>query len=228
MKKLLSSLLAAAVSCLCVAAETPAAAAHPDSAKWPSLFKADLSDAKSKEGVWTVEEGGVWTASEDEALWSTQDYENFTLDLEFKNAEGTNSGVIIYCTDPANWIPNSVEVQITDDFSEKWSKQPRTWQCAAIFGHLPATKSVVKKPGEWNRMTIKAQGQKITVVLNGEKVTEMDMSLWTDAKKNPDGSDIPPWLNRPFATLATKGKIGLQGKHGDATVWFRNVKIKAD
>jgi hypothetical protein len=28
--------------------------------------------------------------------------------------------------------------------------------------------------------------------------------------------------------LPTKGRIGLQGKHGDATVWFRNIRINAD
>gem|GEM_PF-5186200 len=36
---------------------------------------------------------------------------------------------------------------------------------------------------------------------------------------------IPPWLSKPVATLPAKGRIGLQGKHGDATVWFRNVRL---
>ena len=53
----------------------------------------------------------------------------------------------------------------------------------------------------------------IDVVLNGKHVTSMDMSKWTSAKKNPDGSNIPGWLNKPKAELTTKGKIGLQGKH---------------
>jgi hypothetical protein len=62
--------------------------------------------------------------------------------------------------------------------------------------------------------------------LNGEKVNECDMSLFTNVKKNPDGSEVPPWLSKPMATLPTKGRIGLQGKHGGAPIWFRNVKIK--
>jgi hypothetical protein len=65
------------------------------------------------------------------------------------------------------------------------------------------------------------------VVLNGKKVTSMDMSLWTSGKINPDGSEIPSWLPTPFAELPTKGTIGLQGKHGDASISFRNVTIKA-
>jgi hypothetical protein len=55
----------------------------------------------------------------------------------------------------------------------------------------------------------------------------MDMSLWTSAKKNPDGSDIPEWLSTPFSELATKGYIGLQGKHAGAKTFYRNLKIKS-
>ena len=29
-----------------------------------------------------------------------------------------------------------------------WSSKDRTWQCAAIFGRLPASKSIVQKPAE--------------------------------------------------------------------------------
>lgn len=211
---------------LALGAEGPPFKGHPDSAKWASLFKADLSDAVAPKGVWSVDGEGVLTATEDQCIWTKKDYSNFVLDLEFKTAEGTNSGVIVYCSDTKNWIPNSVEIQIADDFSEKWSSQPRTWQCAAIFGHLAANKSLVKKPGEWNRMTVTCHDQMIYVALNGELVTTMDMSKWTSAKTNPDGSQIPAWLSKPKAELPTKGKIGLQGKHAGAPIYFRNLKIQ--
>jgi hypothetical protein len=193
---------------------------------WQPLFAADLSNAAYPEGVWTVE-NGVLTASQDQAIWSKEQYQNFVLDLDFKTADGTNSGVIVYCTDTANWIPHSVEIQIADDYSDEWSKSPKTWQCGAIFGHLAANKQkVVKKPGEWNHYTITCKGQNISVLLNGQKVTQMDMSKWTSAKTNPDGSEIPSWLSTPFAELSTAGYIGLQGKHAGAPIWFRNVRIK--
>jgi len=210
----------------CAPPKGPAAAlTHPDISGWPDLFAADLSNAEFPAGVWTVADG-VLTASEDQAIWTARDYENFIVDLEFQTAPGTNSGVIVYCSDVANWIPNSVEIQIADDFAEEWAKQSATWHCGAVFGHLAPTKSAVKKAGEWNRYTISCLGKRITVVLNGEKVTEMDMGLWTSAKTNPDGSEIPAWLSRPFAELATKGRIGFQGKHAGAPIFFRNIKIK--
>ncbi|MHC4169999.1 MAG: 3-keto-disaccharide hydrolase [Planctomycetota bacterium] len=198
---------------------------HPNVSNWKSLFTADLSNAIFTEGVWTVEDG-VLTASKDEAIWTKRDYDNFTLDLEFKTASGTNSGVVVYCSDMKNWIPNSVEIQIADDFAEKWATSPKTWQCGAIFGHLAPSKSMVKKPGRWNRFTITCMDQKIGVALNGERIASMDMSLWTSAKTNPDGSKIPEWLNKPLSKHPTRGRIGLQGKHAGAPIWFRNIKIR--
>jgi hypothetical protein len=118
-----------------------------------------------------------------------------------------------------------VEIQIADDFADEWAKSPKTWQCAAIFGHLAPSKSLVKKAGEWNHMTITCKGPMIYVMLNGEQVTEMDMKKWTSATKNPDGSEIPKWLSTPFEKLPTHGRIGLQGKHAGKPIYFRNVKI---
>jgi hypothetical protein len=198
---------------------------HPDTGSWSSLFVDDLSDAEFPAGIWNFS-GGILTASEDQCIWTKKDYKNFTLDIEFKTAEGTNSGVIIYCTDTKDWIPHSVEIQIADDFAKQWAESPKTWQCAAIFGHLSPVKSMVKKPGEWNRMTITCRGQHVEVVLNGMKVNEMNMALWTSAKTNPDGSEIPSWLSTPFADLETHGRIGLQGKHAGAPIYFRNLKVK--
>lgn len=200
-------------------------AGHPDSREWDDLFARDLSNAIDSKKVWSFSDD-VLTATEDVCLWTQQEFGNCQVDLEFKNASGTNSGVIVYCSDIEKWIPNSVEVQIADDYSEKWSQAPKTWQCGAIFGHLPASKRMVKPAGEWNRMTVTCQGKIVSVVLNGELVTQMDMSKWTSAQKNPDGSDIPPWLSTPFAELPTRGRIGVQGKHAGAPIYFRNLKVK--
>jgi len=200
-------------------------AGHPDSSSWPELFKPDLSNAEYPEGIWVVEDG-VFTASEDQALWSEKDYDNYVLDLEFKTADGSNSGVIVYCSDMENWIPNSVEIQIADDHAKQWAESPKSWQCGAAFGHQGATRSLVRKPGEWNRMTVVCQGPIVTVILNGEKVNEVDLRRFTSSKINPDGTEIPAWLSKPLATLPTEGRIGFQGKHAGAPIYFRNIHIR--
>lgn len=211
------------------AAETAAETTDPGEAAagWQPLFAPDLSNADYPEGVWTVEDGGVLTASEDQAIWTTQQYDNFVLDLEFKLAEGTNSGVIVYCSDKENWIPNSVEVQIADDYAEQWAESPPSWQCGAIFGHKPASADKnLKRPGEWNQYQVTCRDNIIQIALNGEQINEIDMSRYTSAETNPDGSEIPEWLSKPLSVLPTKGYIGFQGKHAGAPVWFRNIRIR--
>ena len=201
---------------------------HPDPkvAGFSDLFTPDLSNANYPKGIWSMDESGILTATEDQCIFTKDKYTNFVLDLEFKTADGTNSGVIVHCSDTDNWIPNSVEIQIADDHSHEWSKADPTWQCGAIFGHLAASKKAVKKPGEWNRYTITCLDRQIWVVLNGEPVNHMDMNRWLSGSRNPDGSEIPSWLPKPFAVLPLEGHIGLQGKHAGAPVWFRNLKIR--
>jgi hypothetical protein len=192
---------------------------------WRPLFAADLSDAEFAAGVWTVRDG-VLTASEDKVIWTVGDYENFVLDLEFKNGPGSNSGVLLYVTDPKRWVPNSVEIQIADDHAKRFKNANRTFLCGAAFGRLAASQSVVKPAGEWNHYTITCKGPLIDVVLNGVHVTSLDMRKWNSATLNPDGSEKPRWLNKPLSEHPTKGRIGLQGKHGGAPIWFRNLRIK--
>lgn len=200
---------------------------HPDiTAKgWKDMFSKDLSNGIFPAGVWSSTDG-VITATKDEAIWSKEEYDDFVLDLDFKNADGTNSGVIVHASDIVEWIPHSVEIQIADDYSKEWSKASPTWQCAAIFGHQAATNKSLKPAGEWNHYTITCRGKKIWIVLNGTVVNECDMNLFTSTKKNPDGSDVPAWLSNPMATLPLHGHIGFQGKHAGAPIYFKNIKIK--
>jgi Domain of Unknown Function (DUF1080) len=218
------NLIAAAV-CVLSAPFAFSEAPKTDGPGWSPLFKADYSDAQKPEGVWAVADGAL-TANADQCIWTGTEHSDFLLDLEFKTAPGTNSGVILYCNDTKNWVPPAVEIQIADDFHEKWAKSPANFHCGAVFGHVAPSARLVKQPGEWNKMTIEARGQKLKIWLNGSLASEMDMAKWTSAKTNPDGSEIPAWLSVPLAEVPTKGRIGFQGKHGDAPIWFRNIRIK--
>ena len=218
---LLTSLLAAQ------AGEQPPLKKHPNTKGWTDLFAADLSNAIYPVGVWAWKDGELSPKDKDEVIWSKKEYENFILDLEFNLEPGANSGVLVYNSDLKNWVPNTVEIQLLDDAAPKWASVPPTWRCGGIFAHSAPRKSAVKKAGEWNRMTIRCQGPRISVLLNGELVTDMNMKDWNSGKKNPDGSDIVEFEPRPLAEMATKGRIGLQGAHGGIPTHFRNLKIKA-
>lgn len=189
------------------------------------LFNEDLSNAIFPEGVWTRDAKGVITASEDKIIWTDGEFDDFVLRLEFNNGEAANSGVFLYGSNIEEWVTDSIEVQIADDYAEKWKKMARSWQCGAFFGRQGATKQVVKKPGEWNQMIIVATGPMIAVYLNGERVNAFDLRDFTSARNNPDGSVAPRWLKKAPADLPLKGKIGFQGKHGGAPIYMRNIEI---
>ena len=208
------------------AGESSPLTAHPDTKGWTDLFAADLSDALAPEDVWSWKDGELTPKDKDEVIWSKKEYENFILDLEFNLEPGANSGVLVYSSDLKNWIPNTIEIQLLDDASPKWANVQPNWKCGGIFGHSAPLRPAVKKAGEWNRMTIRCQGPRISVLLNGELVTDVNMKDWKSGKKSPDGSDIVDFEPRPLAEMATKGRIGLQGAHGGIPTHFRNIKIK--
>lgn len=192
---------------------------------WKNLFGKSLEEAQFNSTIWK-DSSGILTATKDECIWSKEMYDNFILDLDFQTADGTNSGVIVHATETKEWIPHSVEIQIADDYSTTWSKADPSWQCAAIFGHKPATQKNLKRPGEWNHYTITCIEKNIKIELNGILVNECNMDDFTSSKMNPDGTKIPAWLYNPMSSLALHGYIGLQGKHAGAPIYFKNIMIK--
>jgi hypothetical protein len=209
------------------AGEPSALKAHPHSKAWTDLFAADLSNAMVPAGVWSWKDGELTPKDKDEVIWSKKEYEHFIIDLEFNLDPAANSGVLVYNTELPNWVPNTVEIQLLDDPAPKWANIPPNWKCGGIFGHSVPRKAATKKAGEWNRMTIRCQGPHISVLQNGELVTDINMKDWKSGKKSPDGSDIVDFEPRPLAEMATKGRIGLQGAHGGIPTHFRNIKIKS-
>jgi hypothetical protein len=229
MKNMITAVALASLNFLLAthAGELSALKAHPDSKAWTDLYAADLSNAIFPAGVWSWKEGELAPKDKDEAIWSKKEYENFIVDLEFNLDPAANSGVFVYNTDMQNWIPNTIEIQLLDDPAPKWANIPPNWKCGGIFGHSVPRKAATKKAGEWNRMTIRCQGPHISVLLNGELVTDINMKEWKSGKKSPDGNDIVDFEPRPLAEMATKGRIGLQGAHGGIPTHFRNIKIKS-
>src|SRR5579862_654557 len=66
---------------------------NPDTTGWKDLFAPDLSNATNAEH-WKWEDGTL-VANDHETLWTKDSYSNFILDLEFKVAKESNSGVFL-------------------------------------------------------------------------------------------------------------------------------------
>lgn len=191
---------------------------HPDTTGWKDLFATDLSNTIAP-GGWAFTNGEL-VAKDHDTLWTKDSYGDFILDLEFKVAKESNSGVFLRSGDIKN-VLSALEIQVHD--SADGSKYGMV---AAIYDAMPPSKSMAKPVGEWNRFTITCKGPKVTVLFNGELVIDANLDNWPEAKKNPDGT--PNKFPVALKDFARKGPIGLQGLHGkaQAPVWYRNLKIK--
>jgi sugar phosphate isomerase/epimerase len=182
---------------------------------WGDLLAEDLSNCYNSRS-WALADG-VLARKGGGDLWTKQRYGDFILDLEFKVNEGGNSGVFIRTGSIENWLHTGIEVQVHDstDGSPRGSS-------GAIYDCLAPSKDMMKGPGRWNQMTITAKVNKIYVVMNGEEIIDMDLDLWTEPHKNPDGTRNK--FNTAYKNMPRVGHIGFQD-HGDP-VWYRNIKIK--
>ena len=108
--------------------------------KWETLFAGDLSDAVFPKGVWSVKDG-VLSATKDECIWTKKQYENFTIDLEFKTETNSNSGVLVYCSDRADWVSNSEVKTGTQLVVISWDTPTRRVLVSTIFQFSPLVSS---------------------------------------------------------------------------------------
>ncbi len=183
--------------------------------------------------AWAVEDGALIRRKKG-YLRSDKEYGNFILDMEFKvgppdeKGRRTNSGILIrHKTDPElkrqkirYWHNGLLEVQIFDSHGQ----EPDKHACGALYDMIEPSSNPMKKPGEWNRITITADGPAIRVVLNGEKIIDCSLNDWPEANKNPDGT--PNKYNKPMKNLADKsGHIWLQDHPGE--VWFREIYVRS-
>jgi hypothetical protein len=86
----------------------------------------------------------------------------------------------------------------------------------AIYSLAPSSAVSMKAPGEWRTMIITLAGDRISVDLDGQRITSFD----------PGSPDLPPrkqWYEpkRPEA-----GYIGLQNHDPGDIVWFKEVSVR--
>jgi len=198
---------------------TAAPKAHPVSTGWTELFTADLSNAVTHPGDWVVEEG-VLVAKNHETIWTKKAYANFVLDLEFKVAKESNSGVFLHSSNIKDVLA-ALEIQVHEN-----QDGALYGMVGAIYNAQPPSKNMAKPVGEWNHYTITCQDSHVALIFNGEEVFNVDLNTWTEAHKNPDGTKNK--FAKALKDYGRNGPVGLQGLHGkaQAPVWYRNIRIK--
>lgn len=193
-------------------------AANAADAGWITLFDGkDLSawdngSGKEPGAGWVLEDGSVTRKERAGYLWTKERFGDFVLELEFKTTG--NSGVFFRTGEPRNCVQTGFEMQVM-----KPSK-PGKHSVGSLYDALAPSKNAATDG--WNKVAISADGSKITIDMNGERIIEADLDGWSEAGKNPDGTK-----NKYRAALKDfprEGHVGLQ-EHGHV-VSYRNIRIK--
>ncbi|MBL8173426.1 MAG: DUF1080 domain-containing protein [Bryobacterales bacterium] len=171
-----------------------------------------------EDGILTLKNRTDRQEHNDNYLWTQRPYGDFVLDLDFKVEPGVNSGVFIRTSDINDPVQTGLEIQVG---SVAPGRPLGRGSVGGIYD-IVAPRVNALLPGAWNHYTITCKGPNITVVLNGQQVSEANLDLWTEPLKNPDGS--PNKFTHAMKNFARSGYIGLQD-HG-TPVWYRNIRIR--
>jgi hypothetical protein len=184
---------------------------------WRNFGKPDLSDkVEVIDGTLVIIGGCGDIITEDQ-------YGDFELRLEYQISPDGNSGVMWRVTEEKDRsYETGPEFQILDSFAKnKYQVEIERGNIAGAFYDLIPAKAEWSKPaGEWNDVSIRVVGSRVTLKLNGHPTADIDTSTrqWEELLARSKFAD---W---PLFNKATKGHICLQDH--DDRVAFRSIRIK--
>lgn len=205
---------------------------------WRSLFDGATAAGWHRYGggaagkAWRFEAGEISLENRQKAGWQTaeggdivsdEQYSQFHLQLDWKIAQGGNSGVFLFVNEDAARFPyawnTGLEMQILDNARHPDGKifQHRAGD---LYDLQAATIEAAKAPGEWNRVDIVVEAGELDFYLNGHHI--MHRRLWDAAWDELVARS--KFAAMPGFGKAQSGRIGLQD-HGDQ-VSFRNLRIR--
>jgi hypothetical protein len=149
-------------------------------------------------------------------LFTEKEYANFHFKFEFQLTPGANNGLGIRAPLEGDAAYAGMELQILDNTAEKYAELHDYQYHGSVYGVIPAKRGFLKPVGEWNQQEVIANGDSITVILNGEVIVDGNIK---EARKGGtlDGKKHKGLKNKT-------GHIGFLG-HGDL-VRFRSIRIK--
>jgi hypothetical protein len=201
-------------------------ASTPGGGQWRTLFDGRSLAAWrgfKKDSVpagWQVVDGALTRVGEAGDLITRDQFRDFELELEWKVAEGGNSGIMYRVTENAEaTYETGPEMQVLDDARHK-DGQSRLTAAGSAYGLYGAPAGVVKPAGQWNAVRIVVRGNHVEHWLNGIKVVEYELGS-PDWEAKVQASKFKQW---PGYGRAASGHIALQD-HGDR-VAYRNIKVR--
>ncbi|MHA7864801.1 3-keto-disaccharide hydrolase [Flagellimonas marinaquae] len=205
---------------------------------WITLFDGESFDGwhmyngEEVTEPWKLEDGAMVFYPPEERpegasynLVSDKEFTDFVLTLDWKIAEGGNSGIFWAVKEDEKYGQPYItgpEIQVLDNERHPDAQNGDDRLAGALYDMVPPSKDVTNPAGEWNsvELMINHKTNEGHVILNGTKIVEFPAQV-TGWDQLIADSKFADWED--FAAFTT-GKIGLQD-HGDM-VAFRNIKIK--
>ncbi len=168
-------------------------------------------------GSFTVSGGLLQSLGGMGLLWYTgEKFGNCIIRVVYKVSEpDTNSGVFIRIADRPKdeWfaVHHGYEVQILDHGADEWHST------GALYSLSKATAKPAKKPGEFNTMEIRLEGQRTVVSVNGVKLNDFR-----------GDQPVPPrkeWYEPERGPRPDAGYIGVQNHDEKSSVFFKEISI---
>ena len=200
---------------------------------------------------WTIDDGaikfngtggGEAQKADGGDLIFTHKFKNFELEVEWKVAKGSNSGIFYLGQEVATTKDGKQrmepiyiscpEYQVLDNENHPDAKLgvDGNRKSASLYDMIPAVPQNAKPYGEWNKAKIMVY--KGTVVHGQNDQNVLEYHLWTPqwtemlekSKFSPEKWPLAFELLNNCGGAQREGYIGFQD-HGD-DVWFRNIRIK--
>ncbi len=170
---------------------------------------------------WRVQDGMMMLASKGAGdIVTRKSYGDFDLVLDWRIAEGGNSGIFILVDENEKPIYHSApEIQILDN--ERHSdREIDSHRSGSLYDLVASHPSSQKPQGEWNTVRIRLQDGLLNIWQNDVSTATIVIgsTTWDTLVGNSKFADWDGF------GASSGGRIGLQD-HGD-TVWFRNLKIR--
>jgi hypothetical protein len=146
---------------------------------------------------WSVQDGVMTNEAKANNLVSKEKFKDFRLQTEYKIEPGSNSGI---------YLRGRYELQVLDDFGKPTEEHGHM----SIYAWKKPAVNASRPPGEWQTMEATIVGNKLTVVLNGQKVHD------NETIEAITGGALD-------ANEADAGPIMIQGDHGKVS--FRRITV---
>ncbi|MDR0429696.1 MAG: DUF1080 domain-containing protein [Tannerellaceae bacterium] len=200
-------------------------------------------DREDMPGAWIIEDNAIRIngsgageagATNGGDIVFAHKFKNFELELEWKVAKGSNSGIFYLAQEVEGQqiYISSPEYQVLDNENHADAKMGKNGNrmSASLYDMIPAKPQNAKPFGEWNKAKIVSYKGTIVHYQNDEPVVEYH--LWTQQwKEMLDQSKFSkekwPLAYELLLNCGGSDKEGFIGfqDHGD-DAWFRNIKIK--